>query len=316
MKRLLLIFTTVLLLFVEVAHSEEENIQPEDIKETELKDPIDKNNELARFISSSEKISQISNANENIWVDVKEHKNLVLKHVTQYKNKRGNVLIFHAQGENALHTRLIQPLTKQLLTLGWNVFIPNIMKESFPKKVDIPIQVENIETENLQDTANVKKDEQSVDKVGNAPNKTKYTFENLQEYQVYFNDLCSGIFDQTKILDHPLLIITNQHSAYWSIECLKLAKSVIPVVFLQPESPLETNSQLKNIFLEQSAPFFSFAPINKNSHFSKMLKQGFWLSKSQRFNERLVSNLKLEEQNYELAKKITGWVESQRKLTQ
>ena len=296
---------------MKLANSQEQNIQQENIDENTTENVKTKSNDITRFISSSKKIAELSNADESLWIDLKDHKNLVLKYITRHTKKRGNILILHAQGESAVHKRLIHPLTKQLLTLGWNIFIPNIMNESFPikdisKKIIDGIKPDEIESDNSK----------ANNEIESAPTVNNYSFKDIKAYQSYFNNLCTSIFEQTKILELPLLIIANQNSAYWSIDCLKLANTITPVVFLQPEAPIGTTSNLKSIFAKQSVPFFSFVPANKSSPFSEMLKQGYWLSKSQKFNGRLVSNLKLDEQNYELAKSITGWVERQRKLAQ
>jgi len=231
------LITFIFLFFVAKIYSQESNTQPEGSPQVDNTKSLKENSQVNSFLLFSEKLAELSGADERLWINIDENKNLLLKYISPAKKKRGNILMLHSQSENVLHPRLMEPLTKQLLSLGWNVFIPNLMSEDYPK--NIPIIPQTLPLKDTTDES-VKSDENKT-----SESTSENNFQSTEEYQSYYKNLCSGIFEQTKILEQPLLIIANQSSAYWSIECLKITGTVILIVFLQPEIPSEIGNDLK-----------------------------------------------------------------------
>jgi len=272
-----------------------------------------------KYSISNQQLSQNTKADEILWVDVNSNKHLVLWHRGKSRKERGNVLLLHAQGENAEHLRIIQPLTKQLVLLGWNLFIPNIAQEDFAKPVIT--NKENEDTEQSGDpekkTVPTKEQESSQQQTTNeTPKEEKQTihfFKNGQGYQEYFSALYQAIFEQTEIAKLPTIIIANQNSAYWTIKSLDNGK-LTPVIFLQPQLPDGITNDLDKIFALQTNPLFSFHITSKQADvFSKSFRKRLWRSKFQRFNTGMLSSSKVQEEDSVIAKTITGWVEKQRK---
>jgi len=272
-----------------------------------------------KFSTSIELLSKNTKADDVLWIDVKSNKHLVLWHRGKGRKERGNVLLLHAQGENAEHIRLIQPLAKQLVHLGWNLFIPNIAQEDFPKPVITNGEKEN--SDNLTDTdGKTSPEEQANTSQQETNNKTQtdsknelFFFKNSQDYQDYFLLLYQAIFEQTEIAKLPTIIIANQNAAYWSLKCLD-NKQLTPIVFLQPQLPDGVSNNLDDIFALQTNPLFSFHLATKNTNiFNTSFKKRLWRSKFQRFNTGMLSSSKLQEEDTVIAKTITGWVEKQRK---
>jgi len=264
-----------------------------------------------------DELSQNTIADNILWVNAISNKHLVLWHRGKGRKERGNVLLLHAQGENAEHFRLIHPLTKQLTKLGWNIFIPNIAQEDFPKLL---VGTQNKDKTNNNDVSNTTLPDQSNilqqdsnDEMRASIDTGEFFFKNAQEYQNYFSSLYQGIFEQTDITKLPTVIIANQNSAYWSLKCLD-NKRLTPIIFLQPQLPIGVSNNLAETFAQQTNPLFSFHPVSTNTDiFNTMYKKRLWRSKFQRFNTGMLSSSKLQDEDNIVAKTITGWVEKQRK---
>jgi len=272
-----------------------------------------------KYSIPNQQLSQNTKADEILWVDVSSNKHLVLWHRGKSRKERGNVLLLHAQGESAEHLRVIQPLSKQLVLLGWNLFIPNIAQEDFAKPVITNEKKQNTEqlTDPQKETNPTKEQEtsqqQTTDEVPKEEKQAVHFFKNGQDYQEYFSSLYQAIFEQTEIAKLPTIIIANQNSAYWTIKSLDNSK-LTPVIFLQPQLPDGITNDLDKIFALQTNPLFSFHITSKQADvFSKSFRKRLWRSKFQRFNTGMLSSSKVQEEDSVIAKTITGWVEKQRK---
>jgi len=307
------------LIFIELAHSAKE--QP--TSEIATEDKIENNNKnpAIKFSTSASLLSKTTRADEILWIDVNSNKHLILWHRAKGRKERGNVLLLHAQGENADHSRLIQPLAKQLVRLGWNLFIPSIAQEDFP----IPFINKNGEETNQEspsekgnkaiDSDQTDNSSQKVDSNTQSNiQKSAFTFENSQSYQNYFSSLYQAVFEQTEIAKQPTIVIANQNTAYWTLQCLIANKQLTPIIFLQPQLPMGVNSDLVEIFTRQTNPLFSFHLTNVTQDiFNQTFKKRLWRSKFQRFNTGMLSSSKIQLEDDRIAKAITGWVERQRK---
>lgn len=311
------IFLIIIHLVLSFSIFSEEN---QDAPETALKEASNENKNSPAFSVSLKLLEQYSSADETIWIDVEQNNHLILKHRNNGRKERGNILLFHAQGENPDHSRLIQPLTEQLTKLGWNLFIPGIAVADFPKRIlqkdqsqqekqtgSEPNNLSNSQQSNSQT-------ENSVDNGSMLPAQTKFFFKNSQAYQDYFIALCQAIYDQTEISKQPFIIITNQNTAYWSLPCLNMLNSSTPTIFLQPQLPISVEDNLDDLFSKQTGPIFSFhVNSSTNTAFSEAFKKRIWRSEIQRFNIGILNSTKLAKENTNIAKTITGWVDKQRK---
>ncbi len=275
-----------------------------------------KANDLILFNVTNLRLSESTSSDEQIWLNINNHKHLLLKNLSNGRKERGNVLLLHAQGENADHFRLINPLSKQLTRLGWNVFIPNIAKEDYP--IHLNKKPSNLSEQDKETAKNDSKPETSnnTEKLNKGLNDTNLnnSFKDHQEYQVYFNNLCKSIFEQTDLSKMPYIIIANQNTAYWLLDYLQNANKQTPVIFLQPQLPTSITNNLSEIFKKLSNPIFSFHVTHeKEDTFNKAFKKRLWKSRYQQFNTGMFSSSNLHKENNSVAKTFTGWIEKQRK---
>jgi len=249
---------------------------------------------------------------ETQWFNVGDDKHLLLIHRAKARKERGHVLLLHAQSENADHLRLIQPLSKQLARLGWRVYIPNIAKEDFPPpKINQKSQTVN---ENIDGAPNDDNSSTSPTPDQITASTKEYFFKSMEIYQEYYSTLCQSILEQTDIGEKPLILIANQNSAYWSIQCLNKFSAITPIIMLEPELPKNQPIELETLFAQQTSPLFSFSEsYDKKNPFSNAFEKRIWKAKNQRFNVGMLSSSKMNIEDISVAKTITGWIEKQRK---
>lgn len=265
------------------------------------------------------------------WLTVRETQHLLLMVEQQGKIERGNILFFHAQGENPSHPNLVKPLSLQLSKLGWNVFIPHIANEDFPRKVLPPINEAPTNNESSEEGAEqTKSADTNEQKLPDDNSETPSTeqdenvvlkqqeelffFENEAEYQQYIEDICQSIRNDTDIDQLPTFFITHRNSSIWSIPCLKLSSTASPIVMLNPQSPLTDIDQIEALFKQQSVPLYSiFSSEDDNEPLYRLLKSKKWGGSNQQLRKYFFPTGNLSEENNGLAKLITGWIEKQRK---
>lgn len=264
------------------------------------------------FNVSNLELQKIFDTDQILEIDVANNKHLVIKHISTGRKERGNVLLLHTNGESPANNRLIQPLAKQLTRLGWNLFIPNIAKEDFKKKptYDQKIEVSNTNNDDVKSEDKTKKETESNINDDNA----KYYFSDEQKYQTYFTQLCQQILKTSDIAEKPMIIITNQNTSYWGLDCLQHTTEVTPIILLAPELPRIHKNELESKFSQQTSPLFSFR-VNKleSDPFGKAFMKRIWKSKIQRVNIGMLSYPGIELEDNSVAKAITGWVEKLRK---
>ena len=286
-------------------------------EESTTKDQVVKSSEIEiSFNVSNNLLENNSDSDQQISIEVNGNEHLVLQYSSKGRKQRGNVLLLHAEGESPVNNRLIKPLAKQLSKLGWNLYVPNIAQEDYPKS-DLTRKIA-LETDNLQSSQETdanKNNAQESEEKPKAIEKTKqFFFEDSVSYQNYFVSLCKAIFEQTKILEKPTLFVTNQHSAYWSIDCLQYTKEVTPIIFLAALLPHLPKNNLDEKFAEQTSPVFSFKINNSTKDpFSKAFNKQIWIATSQRTNIGMLSSTKLSIEDDSIARSITGWIEKLRK---
>lgn len=272
-----------------------------------------------------DELEQNNTADEALWIDVAGNRHLILTRLNNGRKERGNILLFHSQGENSDHVRLIQPLSKQLSRLGWNLFIPNIALENFPQPLvtknsnqqqELPENTSNKLSEQEKTNTEVLKTENNDSKDNDSSNLegASYYFKNSQAYQDYFSSLCQAVLEQTEVSKQPFVIIANQNAAYWSLSCLNQVNQSVPTIFLQPQLPIGVEDNLIELFAKQKNPIFSFRiKSSLTDPFSDAFKKRVWHSGHQRFNIGMLGTTKLQAGNTVIARTITGWVDKQRK---
>ena len=251
-----------------------------------------------------------------ISIDVNGNEHIVMQYSSKGRKQRGNVLLFHAEGESPVNNRLIKPLAEQLSKLGWNLYIPNIAQEDYPRSDSVLKTAPKTDSlQSGQETDTNKDNAKESDSTPKPSEETKrYFFKDSTSYQNYFVSLCKAIFEQTKILEKPTLFITNQHSAYWSIDCLQYTKEVTPIIFLAALLPNLPKNNLDEKFAKQTSSVFSFK-LNSSSKdsFSKAFNKQLWIATSQRTNIGMLSSTKLSTEDDSIARSITGWIDKLRK---
>lgn len=299
-------------LYCVTIQSEEKSNQPVDNEPT-----TQTTTSKLEFFAGSLKLNNSLSADDLFTINVMESQHDVLVHHASGRKKRGNILFFHAQGENPDHLRLVQPMAIQFSQLGWNVYLPNIAIESFP--VTSPKNISSEKDTATTDSDNKKNDVESNPTETNTSTTSldeskQFSFKSFSAYQDYFSALCLSLIKHPKISNETLIIIANQNSAYWSLDCLAQSDDKISVVFLQPQQPLSAEKNLKDKFSKLSNPLFSFqSKRNKKSSFQKAFEGGYWKSNSQRFNIGMLSPSKIQIEDFSVAKTITGWIEKQKK---
>ncbi len=268
------------------------------------------------FNVNNDLLKNNSDSDQQILIDVNGNEHLVLQYASEGRTQRGNILLLHAEGESPVNNRLIEPLAKQLSKLGWNLYVPNIAQENYPQP-DLPENTDSAtdDLKNTQENDAEKDNTKESASLSNASDETRrYFFEDSISYQNYFVNLCKAIFAQTKILDQPTVLIANQHSAYWSIDCLQHTHQATPIVFLAALLPKLPKNDLVGKFTKQTNPIFSFK-LNSSTkdHFSKAFNRRIWISNSQRSNIGMLSPTRLSIDNDSIARSITGWIEKLRK---
>lgn len=272
----------------------------EESNTTQTEAEIDDTNSSAviQYNVSNEALLKKATFDRKINITVEENKHIVLQYFSRGRKQRGQVIFLHAEGESPVNTRLVQPLTSQLMDLGWTIYLPNIAVEDYPKP-------QKAETDKKKDTATSPNSEKS------ANTEISY-FKDHVAYQKYYSQLCQAVLKQIETNKQPTIIVANQNSAYWSIDCLTETDLVSAVVFLSPSLPELSKNDLDEKFSKQSLPLFSFKTNHQTSDpFRKAFNKGNWQSSFHRFNIGMLPNVRLNIEDHSIARTVTGWLEKQ-----
>lgn len=245
-----------------------------------------------------------NSANTSFWIDVSNEKVLVLMHRARGRLFRGNVILLHAQQENANHPKVIQPLAFQLTQLGWQVFIPNLPLENFPIKAK-----SSIDSKKINKQANSKQNQQQSSKP-----KKKYFFQSSDAYQTHINQTILKVIAHLESKTGDLVLIGNKNTAYWLLDSTKGTNDIQKVVLIDPQLPKQVNIDLETQFKSQLLPVYTFIKNNHSStKFLDLFEQKLWKSKFQRLNRNLITHQSILIEDNRIAKSITGWIENQKK---
>ncbi len=273
-------------------------------------------------------LSKQSQASEKLWVEVEGEPLLVLKYWAKGRKLRGDVLLIHAQGENADHPRLILPLAVQLSNLGWQVFVANLPLQDYPPKSTLSgASEETSQSNTATPSVNGSQGSPSVEPNQNAstqaqpiptaakPSQVQTYFKDAKTYQNYVTLALSQITLQVQPKGKNFILIGNQNGAYWILEATINNSAFTQVVLIQPEIPDSIDNEINGIFADQHLPVYSFITKTSDSDpFSRDFDQQLWKSNFMRVDRGQLSNSRLEMEDPSIAKKITGWIESQQKL--
>jgi hypothetical protein len=265
-------------------------------------------------------------ADESFWLEVLGQKSLVLKYRPKGRIPRGNVVLFHAQGEHAGDSRVTGPLATQMSHLGWQVLVPNLPIEDFPS-TDSTETVENDEnpsqssaqgsaqstSETDPDTNQSKPAKENSDSTSQQKdgNPERY-FNDKSAYQNFIAELIKELKPTIEPKNDPLVFIAIQNSAFWILEPLKTNEDVTQLVLIEPQVPANVERNLEIAFTGQKLPVFTFIQSNDpNGDFVEAFERRWWLSSPQRMNRGVYSQQGIQSEDFQVAKLITGWVKVQ-----
>lgn len=309
MKKLLVIFTIYFTLL-------SGNLSSEENTSFEQKPTIKSIEKQISFNISNNTLENHARVEQILRIKVEGNEHLVLHYASRGRKQRGNALLFHAEGESPANSRLIKPLVSQLTNLGWNLFVPNIAKEDYPKSILMENKGSGLVDQESSQTSETENDNaiKTNSSADEATEKGQYFFNDSAAYQDYFISLCKAIFEQTKLLEQSTLLIANQHGAYWSINCLQHTKQTTPIVLLAALLPDLPKNDLAEKFAVQTSPVYSFKlDDSTKSEFDRVFDKRIWNSNFQRTNIGMLSPRKLSIEDDSIARSITGWIEKQRK---
>ncbi len=267
---------------------------------------------------------QLTNsANKAYWLELNNDKTLILQHEAKGKLYRGSLLLFHAQGENADHPRIVRPLAKQFANLGWQVLIPNMPIEDFPDaKADMQATKAKSNPTEGADNNQVTKTEDSKEKssnkkekptVSSEPTKKSHFYSSSDEYQQFVNHLVTQLI-QNATPSNNIVLVANQNAGYWILDGIKNANELTQIVLIDPQQPANLSKDLKSGFQNQSLPVYTFISIqDPSSSFMNMENQKLWKNQFKRQNNTLFLRNGIQNENIWMAKTITGWIKSQEK---
>lgn len=254
-------------------------------------------------------LSKKNSADDFFWLGNEQENLLVLKYWAKGSKYRGNIILVHAQGENADHPRLTLPLATQLSHFGWQVFSINLPLEDFPveikKETDAPSQ-KNPETKSSAQP-------QEKESETKQANKNSF-FADAGAYQNYLTQSIQKTIEQIQPKMKNLVVIANKRSAYWVLESAKNNAGISQIVLIEPELPEVEPSLIEENFKAQKLPVYSFIKNKTQSApFIKAFDKKLWKADHQRFNLGLLTNRSLDLEDTRIAKMISGWVEAQQK---
>ncbi|TQV73751.1 DUF3530 family protein [Aliikangiella marina] len=277
-----------------------------------------------KFSANLALMEKRNSANESFWLDINEHKTLVLKHWARGKVLRGDLILLHAQSENADHGRLVNPLAQHFSQRGWHVYVPNLPIEDYPKIQEVALEVSTSVTSNDQasqtDPNQTDSNQQPAvdnsntqDNSDNAnqsvlPPKNHY-FDTEQSYQTFISQLLNNLTANIQPKSDNLLVVANQNSAFWILESAKTNSSFNQLALIHPQIPHNFDKNLDEYFSGQTLPVFAFfKDVETESEFINAFDRQLWRSRFQRINRGTFSDRGIEEENPQIAKLIIGWV--------
>ncbi len=253
-------------------------------------------------------------ADESLWLETDTHKSVVLKYRAKSRKLRGRIILLHAQGEHADHTRLIKPLAVQFSQLGWQVFIPNLPLEDFP--YELVRQAESTEQNNEQPQASENNNDDTnstkVESNNTTHNSPTNFFSDAQAYQQYIDQLISQLIQKIGTNSDPLVLIGNQNSALWMLESTKSNDALTQAVLLEPQLPPFINKTIEYYFKDQKIPVYTFIQNSvQSTPFIEGFDRHYWKAKFQRRSKGIINSKQIDIEDSQIAKAISGWVDIQ-----
>lgn len=278
-----------------------------------------------RFIAAPKKLALNIDNKSISWINVLNEQHLVFKRSFKSRIYRGNVILFHAPGENPLHNRLINPLSSQMSDLGWNTFSSNIGFPDFQRKIKIVETIEQNQSSQQdseqqalseqkatgnEEPVNPQESDKPEPEPESAINKTEGFFKADSSFQEYFSLICQETLKLVKITEEPTIILADGEAAYWILDCLKQMSPNTPIVIIEPSVPFFAYQKLDSTLESIDNPIFTLATENNDDYFVELIKQQKLRSTKRRFNQSALINSKINIENTTIAKLITGWVKN------
>lgn len=314
-------FTFIILVLALTTAAEQADVEPADQSAETLPEQSAK----IRFIADPKKLALNIDNKSISWINVLNEQHLVFKRSFKSRIYRGNVILFHAPGENPLHNRLINPLSSQMSDLGWNTFSSNIGFPDFQRKIKAvettqqnqssqqDSETQALSEQNANDNnepVNPPDSDKPVSEPESANNKTEGFFKTDSSFQEYFSLICQEALKLVKISEEPTIILADGEAAYWVLDCLKQMSPNTPIVFIEPSVPFFAYKKLDSTLESIDNPIFTLATENNDDYFVELIKQQKWRSSKRRFNQSALINSKINIENTAIAKLITGWVKN------
>jgi len=314
-------FTFIILASALTATAEQSDVESVDPSAETLPEQSAK----IRFIAAPKKLALNIDNKSISWINVLNEQHLVFKRSFKSRIYRGNVILFHAPGENPLHNRLINPLSSQMSDLGWNTFSSNIGFPDFQRKIKTVETIEQNQSSQQdseqqalseqkatgnEEPVNPQESDKPEPEPESAINKTEGFFKADSSFQEYFSLICQETLKLVKITEEPTIILADGEAAYWILDCLKQMSPNTPIVIIEPSVPFFAYQKLDSTLESIDNPIFTLATENNDDYFVELIKQQKLRSTKRRFNQSALINSKINIENTTIAKLITGWVKN------
>ncbi len=314
-------FTFIILASALTATAEQSDVESVDPSAETLPEQSAK----IRFIAAPKKLALNIDNKSISWINVLNEQHLVFKRSFKSRIYRGNVILFHAPGENPLHNRLINPLSSQMSDLGWNTFSSNIGFPDFQRKIKTVETIEQNQSSQQdseqqalseqkatsnEEPVNPQESDKPEPEPESAINKTEGFFKTDSSFQEYFSLICQETLKLVKITEEPTIILADGEAAYWILDCLKQMSPNTPIVIIEPSVPFFAYQKLDSTLESIDNPIFTLATENNDDYFVELIKQQKLRSTKRRFNQSALINSKINIENTTIAKLITGWVKN------
>ncbi len=275
------------------------------------------------FVAASSDLAKDTNKDNLAWINILEEEHLVFQQNNSGRVFRGNVILFHANGENPKHQRFTYPLSTQLSELGWNTFSPNIGFPDFPRKLkeskspeqEQPSQQspsENNSPVNSEaeptTTDDNSQSEPTTPKENSTTAKNDRFFETHESFQDYFTSICQETVKLVAISKEPTIILANGEASFWALDCLKKLSPQTPIVLAQPKLPSFALENINSVLDTLDNPMFIFTENDNKDDFVRRLTQRKSQQQKLRINQSALLTSKVNQENPNIAKLITGWV--------
>jgi len=260
--------------------------------------------------SIADQIQQIQISDSNVPV---------LQYRAKGRKERGTILFLTAQEESPSSKRLASPLSIQLSQLGWEVIVPAIPKAEFKRDTNKENENDSVETgsstqaaENSSAGAQTGTNKETPDIPPEEDSTALLYFDTAGQYQDWIDQTIGESLKLRKSTSSTIVVIANQNSAYWILDSTPKYSNITQIVFISPQIPENVSTEIEEKIQRQNLPLYVFSENNDLKNiFNRVLEQNFWNASNIRINRQQTPNRQFDLENPILARKISGWIDSQ-----